>query len=275
MGAPRTSIAPHKTSSARRWHPSWRAIGLEPIVPPPRPVPQLIGQFTTFHPCCESRVTNIHLMAATIDGMVVRPGRASINATVGERTSGKGYVPAPAIIGGEVYCCDHPANIGGGVSQVATTLFNAVFFAGLEDVFHQPHSLYISRYPMGREATLGWTAPRPRLPQRHLDPGDDRHVVQRHEPHRHPLWRQRGRQVEAWAHRDGHTRGRRHRHRLPLHHLPDGETITESWTWTYQAPANGLVLPSDRAASPIGLALHSGPAAVRRAQTTLIACVAP
>ena len=135
-----------------------RAIGLEPIVPPPRPVPQLIGQFTTFHPCCESRVTNIHLMAATIDGMVVSPGESSINATVGERTSGKGYVPAPAIIGGEVYCCDHPANIGGGVSQVATTLFNAVFFAGLEDVFHQPHSLYISRYPMGREATL-WTAP--------------------------------------------------------------------------------------------------------------------
>ena len=112
-----------------------RAIGLEPIVPPPRPVPQLIGQFTTFHPCCESRVTNIHLMAATIDGMVVSPGESfSINATVGERTSGKGYVPAPAIIGGEVYCCDHPANIGGGVSQVATTLFNAVFFAGLEDV---------------------------------------------------------------------------------------------------------------------------------------------
>ncbi len=40
-----------------------RALGLEPIIPPPRPVPQLIGQFTTFHPCCESRVTNIHLMA--------------------------------------------------------------------------------------------------------------------------------------------------------------------------------------------------------------------
>ena len=56
----------------------------------------------------------------------------------------------------------------------------------------------------------------------------------------------------------------------------DGETITESWTWTYQAPANGLVLPSDRAATPIGLALHSGPATVRDVPDhTLIASVAP
>ena len=268
MGAPRTSIAPHKTSSARRWHPSWRAIGLEPIVPPPRPVPQLIGQFTTFHPCCESRVTNIHLMAATIDGMVVSPGESfSINATVGERTSGKGYVPAPAIIGGEVYCCDHPANIGGGVSQVATTLFNAVFFAGLEDVFHQPHSLYISRYPMGREATLRWTAP---------------DLVFRNDTSTPVTIDMSYSDTSLTATLYGDNEGRQVRNGLAGTATPegggtvtvyryitylDGETIL-GWTWTYQAPANGLVLPSDRAATPIGLALHSGPAAVRDVPTT-------
>jgi vancomycin resistance protein YoaR len=44
--------------------------------------------------------------------------------------------------------------VGGGISQFATTMFNAVFFAGLEDVYHKPHSFYISRYPAGREATV-------------------------------------------------------------------------------------------------------------------------
>jgi vancomycin resistance protein YoaR len=46
--------------------------------------------------------------------------------------------------------------VGGGVSQMATTLFNAMFFAGLEDVEHKPHSFYISRYPEGREATVNY-----------------------------------------------------------------------------------------------------------------------
>jgi vancomycin resistance protein YoaR len=49
---------------------------------------------------------------------------------------------------------DFVDSVGGGVSQFATTLFNAVFFAGLKDVEHHPHSYYISRYPAGREATV-------------------------------------------------------------------------------------------------------------------------
>ena len=41
---------------------------------------------------------------------------------------------------------------------MATTTFNAMFFAGLEDVEHKPHSFYIDRYPVGREATVAWGA---------------------------------------------------------------------------------------------------------------------
>ena len=48
--------------------------------------------------------------------------------------------------------------IGGGVSQVATTFYNAAFFAGLELIEHTPHEFYISRYPTGREATVSWAA---------------------------------------------------------------------------------------------------------------------
>ena len=120
----------------------------------------LIGEFTTNHHCCENRVTNIHLIAAATDGALVMPGETfDLNAHVGQRTTAKGYVLAPAIIGGALECCDHPANIGGGTSQWTTTLYNAAFFAGLEDVVHQPHTEVISRYPEGREATLGWPVP--------------------------------------------------------------------------------------------------------------------
>lgn len=119
-----------------------------------------LAGFTTKHPARQSRVTNIQLMADEVNGAIVLPGDVwTINGHVGERTEAKGYVAAPAIINGEPYCCDHPANIGGGVSQFGTTLFNAVFFSCLEDAGHKPHSLYFSRYPMGREATLGVPAP--------------------------------------------------------------------------------------------------------------------
>ncbi len=135
-----------------------RLANLQPTYPPPRP--REIASFTTFHDCCQSRVTNIHLIADTVDGTVVQPGETfSLNQAAGPRTSSKGYVPAGAIIGGEVYCCDHPVNVGGGVSQFATTLFNAVYFAGLDIVSHRPHSIYFSRYPMGREATIVFPNP--------------------------------------------------------------------------------------------------------------------
>ena len=49
--------------------------------------------------------------------------------------------------------------VGGGVSQFTTTLYNAVFWGGYEDVEHKPHSYYFSRYPEGVEATLNWRSP--------------------------------------------------------------------------------------------------------------------
>ncbi|MEN8233580.1 MAG: VanW family protein [Actinomycetota bacterium] len=119
----------------------------------------LVSEFTTKTPGV-NRVHNIHLMADTIDGYVVWPGEEfSINEVVGQRTEAKGYKRDGAIINGEVTCCDDPVNVGGGVSQYGTTIYNAIFFGCYEDLDHTPHSIYISRYPEGREATLGYTAP--------------------------------------------------------------------------------------------------------------------
>ncbi len=93
---------------------------------------------------------NIRVVAAEVDGALVLPGETfSLNTFTGPRGTAQGYVPATVISGGELSMA-----VGGGISQFATTMFNAVFFAGFEDVYHKPHSFYISRYPAGREATV-------------------------------------------------------------------------------------------------------------------------
>jgi vancomycin resistance protein YoaR len=119
-----------------------------------------VSEFSTPHPCCQPRVTNIHLIADAVDGVIVLPGADfSLNEHVGQRTAAKGYLEDCAIVGFEVVCEGSSANIGGGVSQFATTFFNALFFGCYEIIEHQPHSLYFNRYPMGREATLGYPKP--------------------------------------------------------------------------------------------------------------------
>jgi vancomycin resistance protein YoaR len=108
-----------------------------------------IGSFTTRFTSAASG-TNIRVVAAEVDGALVMPGETfSLNTFTGPRGTAQGYVEAAVIQNGEL-----SKAVGGGISQFATTMFNAVFFAGLEDVHHKPHSFYISRYPAGREATV-------------------------------------------------------------------------------------------------------------------------
>jgi vancomycin resistance protein YoaR len=110
---------------------------------------------TTEYPCCQSRVTNIHRIADIVRGAVIRPGETfSVNEYVGQRTTERGFVEGGVIYQGRV-----TSDVGGGVSQFATTLFNAALFGGLELTEYQSHSLYISRYPRGHEATISWPSP--------------------------------------------------------------------------------------------------------------------
>ena len=117
-------------------------------------VNQVVAEFTTNHPCCQGRVGNIHAIADQLRGTLIAPGETfSVNRTTGERTTDKGYVAAPAIVDGE-----YVQDVGGGVSQFATTLFNAAFFAGVPIPEYKMHSEYISRYPYAREATLFYSS---------------------------------------------------------------------------------------------------------------------
>jgi vancomycin resistance protein YoaR len=134
-------VLPLKTIPAGRTEESVKKLG----------VTEVVGSFTTNHAAGEPRVTNIHRMADIVRGSIIEPGGTfSLNDTVGRRTVEKGFVEAPVIDGEYKFSKD----IGGGVSQFSTTLFNAAFFAGLDIPTYGMHGIYISRYPYGREATL-------------------------------------------------------------------------------------------------------------------------
>ena len=109
----------------------------------------VVGEFTTGGYSSASG-TNISIVAHTVDGAVVSPGETfSLNGYTGPRGTAQGYVSSGIIIDGRAGNA-----VGGGISQFATTLYNASYFAGMTDVDHTPHSYYISRYPAGREATV-------------------------------------------------------------------------------------------------------------------------
>ena len=108
-----------------------------------------ISSFTTGGFAADSGV-NIRRAAEGINGKIVAPGETfSLNRATDPRDASTGYVEAGIIEDG------HPAKgVGGGVSQLATTLYNASYFAGMTDIEHKEHSYYISRYPVAREATV-------------------------------------------------------------------------------------------------------------------------
>lgn len=113
-------------------------------------IKEKISTFTTNFNGGEDRNRNILVVADKVDNAIVKPGDTfALNKFTGERGVAQGYVMAPVILDGKL-----KNQVGGGISQFATTLYNAVFFSGLQDVFHKAHSYYFSRYPAGREATV-------------------------------------------------------------------------------------------------------------------------
>ena len=123
------------------------------IDPPPADV--RVGIFSTPLTPGQPRNQNIRQAADYLDGTRVAPGeRMSLNEAIGPRTRERGFQENGFISDGEMISV-----VGGGVSQMATTFFNAVWFSGHRIITHQPHSQYFERYPPGREATISWGGP--------------------------------------------------------------------------------------------------------------------
>lgn len=99
-----------------------------------------------------NRLNNIKLALASINGYILRPGdEFSFNGVVGQRTSERGYKLAAAYSGGEV-----TEELGGGICQVSTTLFNAAVKADLEITERRAHSMPVSYVDKGKDATVSW-----------------------------------------------------------------------------------------------------------------------
>ena len=114
-----------------------------------------VGSFTTPYDSGQPRVTNIRKASEILNGTIIPAGGTlSLNKVLGKRTTDRGFVAAPMVADGLLV-----DSVGGGVSQLATTLFNAAFFAGFKLNEHTAHQLYFDRYPEGREATISWPAP--------------------------------------------------------------------------------------------------------------------
>ncbi len=115
-----------------------------------------IGRYvTSFNPHNKNRSNNIRLAAKAINNYVVFPGETfSFNRVVGKRTEIRGYLRAPVIVRGEF-----SEDIGGGICQVSSTLFNAVDNAGLQIVERFSHSREVPYIPPGRDATVSWYGP--------------------------------------------------------------------------------------------------------------------
>ena len=128
----------------------------EPTVTTPQNewgISEMIGEFATPYNAGDApRTQNLTRGAELVNGTVVKPGEVfSLEKVLGEVDGEHGFAAAGVIQNGE-----HVDAMGGGLSQVATTVFNAGFEAGMDDTEHHPHQYYFERYPAGREATL-WT----------------------------------------------------------------------------------------------------------------------
>ncbi|WP_410563110.1 VanW family protein [Amycolatopsis sp. cmx-4-61] len=110
-------------------------------------IKEVIGEFTTAG-LSGPAATNNRTLAARVSGTIVKPGETfSLGGRSGPRTADAGYVPAPVDEDGT-----GPDVVGGGVSQLASTLYNAAYLAGLADAGHLDHDHYLDRYPAGRDA---------------------------------------------------------------------------------------------------------------------------
>lgn len=113
-------------------------------------IKEVVGEFTTYYPHDSYHNTNLGLAAAGINNELVKPGETfSLSQATGPRNASTGYLPGGVLVGDHIEYA-----VGGGVSQSATTTYNAAFFAGMTDIEHHPHTEYFSQYPPGREATV-------------------------------------------------------------------------------------------------------------------------
>ena len=114
--------------------------------------PDVLGAYETRHTNDQNRNTNLQIQCDALNGLVLQPGETfSMNGVLGERTEEKGYKPAPAYSGNRLV-----NDLGGGVCQGTTTLYNCVLLADLEVVFRACHGVRVGYVPLGLDAAVNF-----------------------------------------------------------------------------------------------------------------------
>ncbi len=135
-----------------------------PVIESPKRIPDaelekikaVVSRFSTkFNAGQISRSSNIRLAAQSIDGLVLMPGDTfSFNDHLGQRTRAKGYKEAGVYVSGR-----HDIDVGGGICQVSTTLYNSLLMGEVKIDYRSPHSLPVPYVPLGRDAAVSFPNP--------------------------------------------------------------------------------------------------------------------
>jgi vancomycin resistance protein YoaR len=123
-----------------------QAICMEP------PADQILGSCATLLIDNYDRTKNIETALGRLQGLAIKPGQTfSFNGAVGRRTAWRGYLPAPVLFQDK-----KSIQIGGGICQVSSTLYNAALLSGLEVLERHRHSSPITYLPLGLDATVAY-----------------------------------------------------------------------------------------------------------------------
>lgn len=111
---------------------------------------KIAGYTTYFDASQYARSNNLRIALEYLNGKVVMPGEVfSYNDAIGDTTSAKGYLPAATFKGGTTV-----NEMGGGICQTTSTLYNVVLMANLEIVERHPHGLPVGYVQPSRDATV-------------------------------------------------------------------------------------------------------------------------
>jgi hypothetical protein len=122
------------------------------VAPPPEDFSKVLGWFESVYGAGGNRAKNVERAATLLDGTHIGPGETfSFNATVGPRTTARGFFVAPVIQDGEMV-----EGLGGGVCQASSTTHAAALMAGLDIVARTPHSRPSAYMPLGLDATVNF-----------------------------------------------------------------------------------------------------------------------
>jgi vancomycin resistance protein YoaR len=136
----------HAQVAVSEWEPEQTTADIEALK-----IEEQLSDYSTSLPAGQSnRRGNIELATRKLNDQYIKPGDVfSFNEIVGPRTAANGFLMAPVILEGNLV-----PGIGGGICQVATTIYNAAMNVGLPIVERSVHANFISHYPAGRDATV-------------------------------------------------------------------------------------------------------------------------